>query len=93
MAMLHSMWDLVPRPEIEPVPPALAWGSPVAQQVKNLPEMQEIQRRGFNPYAGKIPLRRKWAPHSSILAWEIFVDREPWQATVHGATKSQTQLE
>ena len=32
------------------------------------------------------------ATHSSILAWRIPVDRWAWQATVHGITKSQTQL-
>ena len=30
--------------------------------------------------------------HSSILAWRIPMDREAWQATVHGVPKSQTQL-
>ena len=30
--------------------------------------------------------------HSSILAWEIPMDRGAGQATVHGVTKSQTQL-
>ena len=30
--------------------------------------------------------------HSSILAWRIPMDRGAWQATVHGFTKSQTQL-
>ena len=24
--------------------------------------------------------------------WELVMDREAWRATVHGATKSQTQL-
>ena len=32
------------------------------------------------------------ATHSSILAWKIPADRGGWQATVHGAAKSQTQL-
>ena len=30
--------------------------------------------------------------NSSILAWEIPWPRGAWQATVHGAAKSQTQL-
>ena len=29
---------------------------------------------------------------SSILAWKISVDREAWQATVHGVAKTQTRL-
>ena len=31
------------------------------------------------------------ATHSSILAWDP-MDRGVWRATVHGVTKSQTQL-
>ena len=36
------------------------------------------------------PLEREMATHSSILAWEIVMDRGAWQATVHGLAKSQT---
>ena len=32
------------------------------------------------------------ATHSSILAWTKSMDRGAWWATVHGGTKSQTQL-
>ena len=32
------------------------------------------------------------AIHSSILAWRIPTDRGAWRATIHGVTKSQTQL-
>ena len=32
------------------------------------------------------------ATHSSILAWRIPMDRGAWRATVHGVTKSRTQL-
>ena len=32
------------------------------------------------------------AMHSSILAWRIPMDRGVWWATVHGVTKTQTQL-
>ena len=35
-------------------------------------------------------LGKEMATHSSILAWRIPMDREAWQATVHGVTKSQT---
>ena len=38
----------------------------------------------FNPGGGM-------ATHSSILA-ENLMDREAWQATVHGVAKCQTQL-
>ena len=30
--------------------------------------------------------------HSNILAWRIPMDRGAWQATVHGVTKSRTEL-
>ena len=33
---------------------------------------------------------KETATHSSILVWEIPMDRGVWQATVHGVTKSQT---
>ena len=38
------------------------------------------------------PLEEGMATHSSILAWRIPMDRGAWCATVHGVTKSQTQL-
>ena len=34
-------------------------------------------RPGFDPWAGKIPWRRKWQSHSSILAWRIPWTEEP----------------
>ena len=38
------------------------------------------------------PLEEGMATHSSILAWKISMDRGASWATVHGVTKSQTQL-
>ena len=38
------------------------------------------------------PLEEGMATHSSILAWRIPMDKGAWQVTVHGVTKSQTQL-
>ena len=38
------------------------------------------------------PLEEEMATHSSILAWRIPMDRGARWATVHGVTKSQTQL-
>ena len=61
----------------------------VAQMVKNLPAMQEtwVQSLGWED-----PLEKEMATHSSILAWIIPMDGVAWPATVHGVTKSQTQL-
>ena len=58
------------------------WASLVAQLVKNPPAMQEtcVQSLGW-----KDPLEKGKATHSSILAWRI-------PQTVHGVSKSQTQL-
>ena len=36
------------------------------------------------------PLDESMATHSSVLAWKIPMDRGAWQATAHGAAKSQT---
>ena len=35
-------------------------------------------------------LEEGMAIHSSILAWRMSMDREAWQATVHGVAKGQT---
>ena len=61
----------------------------VAQMVKNPSAMQEtwVQSLGW-----KDPLEERMATHSSILAWRIPMDREPWQVTVYRVTRSQTWL-
>ena len=54
----------------------------MAQPVKNLPAMQEIQL----PYLGwEDSLEKEMVTHSSILAWRI-----PWtEESVHDVAKSQ----
>ena len=37
-------------------------------------------------------LEEGMATHASIFAWRFHMDRGAWWATVHGITKSQTQL-
>ena len=66
-----------------------SWASLMAQTVKNPPEMGEtwVQSLGRKDH-----LEEDMATHSSILAWRIPMDRGAWRATVHGITKSQTQL-
>ena len=34
------------------------------------------------------PLEKEMETHSSILAWEIPMDREAWWATVHGVARA-----
>ena len=61
----------------------------MAQMVKNLPAMQETQVQSLGQGD---PLEKGMANHFSILAWRIPWTEEPWWATVHRITKSQTQL-
>ena len=60
-----------------------SWASLVVQLVKNPPAIQEtwVPNLGWEYF-----LENGKATHSSILAWRI-----PW-TTVHGVTKSWTQL-
>ena len=37
-------------------------------------------------------VEKEMATYSSIFAWRIPMDRGAWQATVHGVTKTWTQL-
>ena len=57
----------------------------VAQLVKNLPAMQEIQVQSLGQ---EDPLEERMATHSSILAWESHGQRGAWRATVHGPRES-----
>ena len=57
----------------------------MAQQVKNLPAVQETSRHGFSPSVGKTPWRRTMAAHSSYPCLENPMDRGAWWATVQGS--------
>ena len=61
----------------------------MTQMVKNPPTMQEtwVQSLGWED-----SLEKGTATHSRILGRENSMDRGAWRATVHGVTKSQTQL-
>ena len=61
----------------------------VAQSVENLPTVQEPQVPSLGQ---EDPLEKEMATHSSILAWRNPIDGGAWWATVHGVSKSQTQL-
>ena len=61
----------------------------VAQMVKNPSAMWETWVRSLG---WEDPLEEGVATRSSILAWRIPMDKRAWGATVHGVTKSRTQL-
>ena len=67
----------------------LSWASLVAQVEKNLPAMQETWVQSLGQEG---PLEKGMTTHSSTLAWRIPMDRGAYQATLHGFSKSQTQL-
>ena len=49
--------------------------------------MQEMQDQSLSQ---ENPLEKETATHSSIIAWEIPIDKGAWQATARGVTKSWT---
>ena len=51
--------------------------SSVAQQVKQLPAMQETQEMQAQSLGGEDPLEEEMAIHSSILAWKIPRTEDP----------------
>ena len=57
--------------------------------MKHLPAMWETQVQFLG---SKDALEKGMATHFSILAWRIPMDREAWQATVHGVANSPTGL-
>ena len=61
----------------------------VAQVVKNLPTMQET-RVCFLSWEDA--LAKGIATHSSILAWRNPWNRGSWQATVHGVTRTESDV-
>ena len=60
----------------------------VVQMVKNLPAMWKTWVQSL----GREDPLEIMATHSNILAWRIPMDRRAWWGTVHGVTKSRTQL-
>ena len=54
-------------------------------------ECRRHRRCRFDPWVGKIPRGGKWQPTPVFLPGEA-MDREAWQAAVHGVAKSRTQL-
>ena len=61
--------------------------SSMAQQVKNLPAMQETQEPWFQSLGWEDPLEKEMTTPSNILAWKNPMDKGAWQATVHGLAR------
>ena len=59
----------------------------MAQKVKNLPAMWEIQVRSLG---WEDPLEKEMAAHSNILAWKITWTEETGGLQSMGSLKSQT---
>ena len=47
-----------------------------------------MQETWVQSLAQEDPQEKEMATHYSILAWEISMDKEAWQAKVHGVSKS-----
>ena len=56
----------------------------MAQMVKHLPTMQETQVRALGR---EVPLEKKMAMHSSILAWKIPWTEEPGRLQSMGSQR------
>ena len=63
----------------------------MAQQLKNLPAMEETQGTQVPSLGQEDPLEEEVATHSSILAWRIPWTEEPG-GLVYSTEKSWTQL-
>ena len=66
-----------------------SFSSLMAQLVKNLLAMWEMQETGVPSLGREDPLEKELVTHSSILAWKSQGQRS---LTVHGVTKSQIRL-
>ena len=61
----------------------------MVQMVKNPLAVQETW---FQSLGWEDPLEESMAAHASFLAWRISMDTGACWATVHGVSKSRTQL-
>ena len=46
-----------------------------------------MRENWFQHLGWEDPLKEGMGTHSGILAWRIPMDREAWEATVHGVSK------
>ena len=63
--------------------------SPIAQQVKNLPAMQETQETWIQSLGGEDPLEKEMATHSNILAWKIPGTEDPGGQKAKGSQRDR----
>ena len=68
----------------------LLGASPMAQQVKNLPAMQESQERQVQSLGREDPLEEENGNPLQYSCLKNSMNRGAWQATVHGVAKSHT---
>ena len=54
--------------------------------------IQDLQKMQVPPLGLEVPLEENMAPHSSILAWRIPMNRGALLATVSGVAKNWTLL-
>ena len=57
----------------------LKYTSPIVQQIRNSPAMQELQHTQIWSLGQEDPLEKEMATHSSILAGEV-----PWTVSLEG---------
>ena len=62
----------------------------MAQQVKNLPTVQETQETQVQSLGWEDPLEEEMATHSSVLARKNPMDRGAWQGIVQRIRKNWT---
>jgi len=68
------------------------WASPMAQQVKNPPAMQETQEIQVRSLGQEDSLEKENGNPLQYSCLENSMDRGAWPAAVPRVTKSQTQL-
>ena len=64
----------------------------MAQQVKNLPAVQEKQEKQVQPLGWEDPIKEETATHCSILAWKIPRTEEPGRLQSMGSQRVWTQV-
>ena len=64
-----------------------SWASLVAQMVKNLPAIQELQETKVRSLSQEDPLEEGMATHSSIIAWRLPWTEEPGWLQLMGSQR------